>query len=75
MEAHYYGLEVVHVKKRYMIGAACSPNEEGIEVRVLVKSPVPKDEMPEEIAELWEGWLGDVKTDYFSKAKEDKGRL
>ena len=75
MRSHYYGLEVLHVGERYMIGAACVPVDEGFEIKVLVKSPVPKADMPVEIAELWEGWLGDVKSDYFSKAKEDVGRL
>ena len=74
MRSHYYGLAVVHVGERYMIGAACVLVAEGFEIKVLVKSPVPKSEMPVEIAELWQGWLGDVKDDYFKKAGNEERR-
>lgn len=75
MRSHYYGLTVVHVGVRYMIGAACIPlDEEGFEIKVLVKSPIPKADMPIEIAELWQGWLGDVRDDYFEKVGEEAWR-
>ena len=75
MRSHYYGLAVVHVGERYMIGAACVPlDTEGFEIKVLVKSPVPKAEMPIEIAELWQGWLKDVRDDYFKKADKEVWR-
>jgi hypothetical protein len=30
--------------------------------------------MPVEIAELWQGWLGDVRDDYFKKAGNEEPR-
>ena len=75
VRSHYYGLTVDHVGLKYMIGAACVPlDTEGFEIKVLVKSPVPKSEMPVEIAELWQGWLGDVRDDYFKKAGNEERR-
>ena len=37
-------------------------------MKVVVKSPVPKKEMPVEVVEIWENWLADVKSDYFLRA-------
>lgn len=74
VRSHYYGLAVVHVGERYMIGAACVPVADGFEIKVLVKSPVPKEETPAEVAELWQGWLGNVRDDYLEKAGEEAWR-
>tara|TARA_R100001510_G_scaffold40893_1_gene37254 strand:- start:1053 stop:1277 length:225 start_codon:yes stop_codon:yes gene_type:complete len=69
MIPHRYGLRVNHMGVDYEIGAGCFPcSEDGFEMKVIVKSPVPKKEMPVEVVELWEEWLADVKSDYFLKA-------
>jgi len=69
-KTHYYELMVEHIGVRYRIGAACFPvDDKGFEMKVLVRSPVPKVEMPVEVADLWEEWLADVRSDFFSKAE------
>ena len=66
VKTHTYGITVKHRGKRYDMGAACLPTEDGqgFEMRVIVRSPVPKKELPVVIEGVWERWLLEVRSDY-----------
>lgn len=75
--AHRYRLCIDYMEigseetTRYEIGCACEPvDEDGFKMKVNVKSPVPKAEMPTEVKEIWEEWLADVRADYFQKVAD-----
>lgn len=67
---HTYGITVKHRGKQYDMGAACLPTEDGkgFEMRVVVRSPVPKKNLPVVINKVWERWLLEVRSDYASLA-------
>jgi hypothetical protein len=58
------------------MGAACLPTEDGkgFEMRVVVRSPVPKQELPVVIEGVWERWLLEVRSEYASIAVDQVGR-
>ena len=72
---HTYGIPVKHRGKQYDMGAACLPTEDGkgFEMRVVVRSPVPKTELPMVIEGVWERWLLEVRSDYSSLAVDQTG--
>jgi hypothetical protein len=57
------------------MGAACLPTEDGqgFEMRVVVRSPVPKKELPATIEGVWGRWLLEVRSDYASLAVGQTG--
>ena len=65
---HTYGITVKHRGKQYDMGAAYLPTEDGqgFEMRVVVRSPVPKRELPVIIEGVWERWLLEVRSEYAS---------
>ena len=75
MTTHRYGITVKHGGKQYDMGAACLPTEDGqgFEMRVVVRSPVPKRELPAAIEGVWGRWLLEVRSDYASLAVGQTG--
>jgi len=71
---HTYGLMVRHEGKQYDMGAACVPTDDGhgFQIKVIVRSPVPKWELPIVVEGVWNRWLMEVRDDY-SLLASDRG--
>lgn len=68
MRAHamtrYYVLQLEEAGIRAEVGVRCEPDTDGFEMSVLVRSPVPKNELPIVVAEKMEDWVGVIRKEY-----------
>lgn len=61
---HYYVLSLELNGELFSAGAVCVPGEKGFELRILVRSRIPKEETPLVVVNEIESWADDVKKDY-----------
>ena len=61
---HYFGLTIELDEMLFVIGAACEPDKNGFEMKILVRSPMPRNQVPMGVLEEIEDWLDDVRRDY-----------
>jgi hypothetical protein len=61
---HYYVLSLELNGESFSAEAVCVPDEKGFELRILVRSRIPKEETPLVVVEEIESWADDVKKDY-----------
>jgi len=62
--AHYYVLQLEEAGVVVEVGVRCQPDDSGFEMSVLVRSPVPKNELPIVVAEKMESWVGEIRKEY-----------
>jgi len=60
----YFILTICSEGMVFAVGAACVADETGFQMKILVRSPMPKNQVPVDILDEIERWLDSVRKDY-----------
>jgi len=61
MKAQTYVLTTEHAGVKFAAAALCEPTSEGFEMKMLVRSPLPRNQVPIEVVEEIDEWLEEIR--------------